>query len=131
MHGTLYRSWHLVPFWHLVPQILIKVHGTFGPGLANFSLYWGLAIMMYESTLVSDESPYDAWANGDTESLSEKAKAGLSIFMNEGRCINCHSGPEFTGATVSAIRGVRGQDGPLSLMPMALGRPLFLRRRLY
>lgn len=75
---------------------------------ANFSLYWGLAVMVYESTLVSDKSPYDAWAKGDTRALSEKARAGLSIFMNEGRCINCHSAPEFTGATVSAIRGVAG-----------------------
>lgn len=26
---------------------------------ANFSLYWGLAIMMYQATLVSDNTPMD------------------------------------------------------------------------
>ena len=26
---------------------------------ANFSLYWGLSIMLYEATLVSDDTPWD------------------------------------------------------------------------
>lgn len=30
---------------------------------ANFSLFWGLAIMLYESTLVSDDSPIDQYLN--------------------------------------------------------------------
>jgi cytochrome c peroxidase len=71
---------------------------------ANFALYWGLAVMMYESTLVSDETPFDRFADGDKKALSDKAKLGLGLFLNEGKCINCHSGPEFTGATVSQLR---------------------------
>ena len=27
----------------------------------NFSLFWGLAIQAYESTLISDQTPFDAW----------------------------------------------------------------------
>jgi len=90
---------------------------------ANFSLFWGLAIMMYESTLVSDDAPYDRYAKGDQTALSAQAKEGLRIFMNEGRCINCHHGPEFAGATVSSIRGVLAErDGHgVTLMPMAIG----------
>ena len=90
---------------------------------ANFSLYWGLAIMMYESTLVSNDAPYDRYAKGDQTALSAEAKEGLRIFMNEGRCINCHHGPEFAGATVSSIRGVLSEpDGRgVTLMPMAIG----------
>ncbi len=90
---------------------------------ANFSLYWGLAIMMYESTLVSNDAPYDRYAKGDQTALSAAAKEGLRIFMNEGRCINCHHGPEFAGATVSSIRGVLSEpDGHgVTLMPMAIG----------
>jgi cytochrome c peroxidase len=71
---------------------------------ANFSLYWGLAVMMYESTLVSDDAHYDRWANGDQSALSDSAKRGLKIFLNEGKCISCHGGPEFAGATISDIR---------------------------
>jgi cytochrome c peroxidase len=88
---------------------------------ANFSLYWGLAIMMYESTLVSDQAPYDRWAAGDRAALSPLAKEGLKIFMNEGRCINCHSGPEFAGATVSELRGVLSNDGVVEKMQMSAG----------
>ncbi|MEN9557124.1 MAG: hypothetical protein RLZZ232_3410, partial [Planctomycetota bacterium] len=36
---------------------------------ANFSMFWGLAIMMYESTLVSDQTPYDKFARGDKDAL--------------------------------------------------------------
>ena len=72
----------------------------------NFSLFWGLSIMLYESTLVSDQSPYDAFARGNVNALSASAKRGLKIFSNEGKCILCHHGSEFAGATVSFLRGV-------------------------
>ncbi len=75
---------------------------------ANFSLFWGLAINMYEATLVSDQTPYDAWVAGDQSAISEDAVAGLQIFLNEGKCINCHAGPEFAGATISRLRPQNG-----------------------
>ncbi len=71
---------------------------------ANFSLYWGLSLMMYQSTLVSDKAPYDSFASGDETAISDSAKRGLKIFLNEGKCINCHGGPEFAGATISDVR---------------------------
>ena len=71
---------------------------------ANFSLFWGLAIMMYESTLVSDDSPFDRYMKGDQNALTAKAKRGFEIFTGEGRCIDCHSGPEFTAAATSQLR---------------------------
>src|SRR6185436_9850068 len=38
----------------------VTVNGkTYSMEEANFSLYWGLAIMLYESTLVSDDTPID------------------------------------------------------------------------
>ena len=92
---------------------------------ANFSLYWGLAIMMYEATLVSDDTPFDRYRKGDDGALSENAKRGLQIFLNEGKCINCHGGPEFAGATVSAIRGVISNDGPIENMAMARGSAFY------
>ena len=88
---------------------------------ANFSMFWGLAIMMYESTLVSDQTPYDKFARGDKDALTAKAKAGLRIFVQEGKCLNCHHGPEFAGGTISTLRGVLSEDGGVSLMPMEQG----------
>jgi cytochrome c peroxidase len=67
----------------------------------NFSLFWGLSIMMYESTLVSDDSPFDQHQRGD-DVLNESELRGMDIFMGAGACINCHKGSEFTGASVAA-----------------------------
>ena len=69
----------------------------------NFSLYWGLAVMMYESTLVSDEAPFDKFRGDsitppDINALSDGQKRGLDLFLGKADCIACHKGPDFTGA---------------------------------
>lgn len=80
---------------------------------ANFALFWGISVMMYEATLVSDQSPYDRFAAGDATALTDEARIGLSIFLQEGRCFGCHIGPEFAGSAVSTVRPV---IGPLALI---------------
>jgi cytochrome c peroxidase len=68
----------------------------------NFSLYWGLAIMCYESTLVSDQTPWDRYAAGDESALTDEQKEGLNIYMSGGAACNaCHMAPEFAGVTWS------------------------------
>ncbi len=39
---------------------------------ANFSLYWGLSIMLYEASLVSNQSPFDDMMRGRTEKVEAK-----------------------------------------------------------
>ena len=87
---------------------------------ANFSLYWGLSIMLYESTLVSNQSPYDRYARGDTTALNARAKIGLGIALKQGGCIGCHAGPEFAGATVSLLR-TAAIPGLIEAMPVGRG----------
>ena len=70
---------------------------------SNFSLFWGLAIMLYESTLVSDETPFDkfvghAGSPGNINALTAEQQRGLQVFRGKGQCISCHKGAEFTGA---------------------------------
>ncbi len=74
----------------------------------NFSMFWGVAIQMYESTLVSDSSRFDQFMEGNRGALSSLEQRGLDRFQGKGGCINCHNGGEFTDATVSSIasRGV-------------------------
>jgi cytochrome c peroxidase len=68
----------------------------------NFSLFWGLAIQMYESTLISNDSPFDQFKDGNPTALSAAALRGFeNIFMGKGQCIFCHKGAEFTGAATS------------------------------
>lgn len=99
---------------------------------ANFTLFWGLSINLYEATLVSDQTPFDDFTKGNEDAISDNAKLGLDIFMNEGKCINCHEGPEFTGATVSAIRGVRSNEAdPIEFMLMQRGPKAFYDNGFY
>jgi cytochrome c peroxidase len=79
----------------------------------NFSLFFGLAIQLYESTLVADDSPFDDFMEGDDDELTEAQLEGLLIFMNDGtqadpifvrlgqgNCLACHRGPELTNTSV-------------------------------
>lgn len=74
---------------------------------ANFSLYFGLAIQLYEATLVSDETPFDSYAEGHAKALNALQKRGLDLFFGDAKCANCHGGAEFTKATVDHIKKER------------------------
>jgi cytochrome c peroxidase len=67
----------------------------------NFSLFWGLSIMMYESTLVSDQTPFDQYISGNISAMTNQQANGFQVFVNQGGCIFCHRGPEFTGAATT------------------------------
>lgn len=73
----------------------------------NFSLFFGLAVQAYESTLVSDNSPFDQYFDGNSSALSDRQKRGLRVFQNQGKCINCHGGAEFTNASVKNVKDER------------------------
>lgn len=70
---------------------------------SNFSLFFGLSIQLYESTLVADNTPFDQFMEGNTEALTPSQQMGLSVFAGQGRCIGCHSGPELTKASVNSV----------------------------
>lgn len=65
---------------------------------ANF----GKALAAYERLLISRDSRFDqywlALQAGDeaNPALSDLEKAGLRVFIGAGRCLGCHSGPNFT-----------------------------------
>jgi cytochrome c peroxidase len=74
----------------------------------NFSLFWGLAVQAYESTLVSNDSRFDQAQeelnpNNGRDKLTDQEKNGLNLFFNQGKCIACHLGPEFTAASVTHV----------------------------
>jgi cytochrome c peroxidase len=76
----------------------------------NFPLFFGLAIQAYESTLISDDSPYDRYLDGKTEALSNVELTGLEMFQRR-RCASCHVDPELTLATYSGVFGNFGFPG--------------------
>ena len=72
----------------------------------NFSLFFGLAIQLYEATLVADHSPYDQFMDGNSNAISAQAILGVDLFRSQarGQCITCHEGAELTNASVRQVR---------------------------
>lgn len=86
--------------------------GPPGPGEftlmeANFALFWGLAIQLYQATLVADDTPFDRFLEGKSDVLTAHQRLGLELFLNKGKCINCHGGAELTNASVANVRNER------------------------
>ena len=69
---------------------------------ANFSLVFPLAVQLYEATLVSDQAPFDKFAEGNAAALTKEQKRGMDIFNGQGHCSSCHTGPAFT---IAATQG--------------------------
>jgi cytochrome c peroxidase len=79
---------------------------------ANFSLFWGIAVMLYEAELVSEQSKFDMWMEGKAQ-LTDEELDGLNVFVKEGKCIACHGGPEFTNASVRITQAGRENVEPI------------------
>lgn len=90
----------------------------------NFSLFFGLSVALYESTLVADESYFDQWMETGrfNRGFGKEELAGLNLFVNQGQCIKCHAGPELTSASVRAAQGGKNL---IRAMPMAKGDALY------
>lgn len=103
----------------------------------NFSLFFGIAVQLYQATLVSDDSPWDRfrrehpsstdpnlnpWINVTPNHISRLALFGAHLFNDRTRgpqnirCSNCHEQNELTDASVRRIAAaangpVRNRDG--------------------
>jgi cytochrome c peroxidase len=54
------------------------------------------ALASYVRSLLSGNSAYDRYVNGDPTALSAGQQRGLELFRGKANCIACHSGPNFT-----------------------------------
>jgi len=71
----------------------------------NFSLFFGLAIQLYESTLISDDSPFDQFMDGNSNALTVQQQQGMALFNQA--CVFCHGGAETTNASVNNLERLR------------------------
>ncbi|MHB8763913.1 MAG: cytochrome-c peroxidase [Deferrisomatales bacterium] len=122
--GTTYRAMieaAFAPrFWRSAATITVGGR-PFTQMEANFALFWGLAIQMYESTLVSDDTPFDRFLNGDPAALTSRQQQGMNIFFGGGiGCGDCHIGPELTAAAMTQLLAP-DEAGLIEVMPMAAG----------
>ncbi len=73
---------------------------------ANFPMFFGLALQLYQQTLVSDQTPFDTPRLSGfpqmPKGLDEQQRNGLKIFL-DAHCLECHKGPTFSGAAHPSI----------------------------
>jgi cytochrome c peroxidase len=88
---------------------------------ANFALFFGLSVQLYEATLVSDDTPFDRFQNGNPAAMSASAQRGMNTFFSTAaNCSFCHTGAEFTTATVSIANNPE-EPGVIETMNMGDG----------
>ena len=54
------------------------------------------ALATYIRSILSGNSPYDRYVNGDRAALSAESEVGLRIFRGKGNCTACHVGPSLS-----------------------------------
>ena len=56
------------------------------------------AIAAFERTVVSRDSRFDRWVEGDRYAITQSEWRGYQVFKDpaKGNCATCHSGPNFT-----------------------------------
>ena len=65
------------------------------------------AISAFVRTIISYDSPYDHFINGDENALGDSAERGMELFFSERlECFHCHGGFNFTDSTTHANSNV-------------------------
>jgi cytochrome c peroxidase len=71
------------------------------------------ALASYVRSILSGDSPYDRFVNGNRSALSSEQQLGLQIFRGKGNCTACHVGPTFTDEQFHNT-GVAWREGRLA-----------------
>jgi cytochrome c peroxidase len=85
---------------------------------ANFSLFFGLAVQLYQATLISGESPFDLFLGG-AANLTPPQQRGLALFQGL-NCNGCHQLPISTQAAEPIINGAALAGFPPLFLPPAV-----------
>jgi cytochrome c peroxidase len=83
---------------------------------ANFAMFFGIALQLYQSTLVSDQAlidtcPRDANFFPDSNCIGESASRGVIVYFNS-HCNLCHAGSTLTTAAITTNAMIISKKGP-------------------
>ncbi|GGP64524.1 cytochrome b6 [Shewanella saliphila] len=78
-----------------MPAYIARFNGVYGSNEINIDRITD-AIAVFEKTLVTPNSPFDKYLEGDQKAISADALAGYQLFKNKG-CVSCHNGPAVGG----------------------------------
>ena len=70
------------------------------------------ALASYVRTILTGDSRYDRYINGDSGALSKLERRGLDVFRGKGNCIDCHVGPNLSDERFRNT-GIAWKDGKL------------------
>lgn len=80
-------------------------------GTPDFTMdHIAMAVATFERTLLSGNSPYDRYRDGDRKALNPAQARGMKIFFDKAKCDKCHEGLNFTSNSFRNI-GI-GMDKP-------------------
>ncbi|OQW72729.1 MAG: hypothetical protein BVN35_13800 [Proteobacteria bacterium ST_bin11] len=93
--------------------------GPYNQMEANFSMYFGIALQLYQETLVSDDSKFDRWKRG-TYLPTVAERNGEVVFNGKGECNACHKGPIMSNAALlqtndNVIEGMLMQNNQIAI----------------
>ena len=80
-----------------IPQYREEFARAFGPGPVDIDKVKE-AIAAFEETLVTPNSRFDRWLQGEADTLSAQELAGYQLFKEVG-CVRCHNGPAAGGTS--------------------------------
>jgi parallel beta-helix repeat protein len=84
-------------------QLFDKAFGGSGGSAVTFDNVT-FAIAAFERTLVSNDSPFDRYAAGDSTALTGEQRRGLTLFRSlKTRCFECHGFPTFANPDFKVI----------------------------
>ena len=68
------------------------------------------ALASFVRSILSGDSPFDRFVNGDRDALTAEEQAGLQLFRGKANCVACHVGPNFTDERLHNT-GIAWRDG--------------------
>lgn len=71
------------------------------------------ALASFVRSILSGDSPFDRYINGDRAALTPEQQAGLQLFRGKANCTSCHFGPNFTDERLHNT-GIAWRDGKLA-----------------
>jgi cytochrome c peroxidase len=84
------------------------------------------ALASYVRTILSGDSPYDRYVQGDREALTTEQKAGLQLFRGKANCGSCHLGPNLTDESFHTTGiGAAGDPGHFAVSNNVIHRGAF------
>ena len=103
---TVHRMAPTPAFFNRMPGYVALFDAAF-PEVAEEDRYGvemaGLAIAAYERTIMSNESPFQRWLDGEHTAMTPAQKDGAMVFFGAAQCGTCHNGPALSDGGFHAL----------------------------